>query len=311
MPDWLQSFLVSENDEKEQWDFRCSDSMSNWTTFRIGGPADLIALPGSINQFISLLQRAADTGIDYEVIGGGSNLIVRDGGIPGLVIVIRDSLTGIDMPSDRSIRVAAGTRLTELARFAGEHGLSGLEFAVGIPGTVGGAIRMNAGAFGAEIGGFISDIEIIDEECRFYRVPAEQIEFSYRSTVLADRPKSSSWWISGAIFKLEPDDPQLIRQRMDAFTRERVSKQPVQFPSAGSIFKRPDGLFPGKLIEECGLKGFRIGRAEVSEQHAGFIINRGGATARDTLLLIEHVQNEVMRLLGVALELEVRIIGVD
>jgi len=285
--------------------------MSRWTTFKVGGPADLLLSPRSNEQLAYALSLAADLEIPVEVIGGGSNLIVRDGGIRGLVVAIRENLGGITKTSPHRLLCAAGTRMTELSQFAQELGLSGLEFAIGIPGTLGGAIFMNAGAYGAQIADTVQTVDILDETLLLRRIEKEALAFSYRDSLFMQRPAGSPWRILSAELELIPDDPAQIRERMDTYTRERLSKQPVQFASAGSVFKRPQGYYTGKLIEECGLKGYSLGGAQVSQLHAGFIINTGGATASDVLSLIELIKMKVFEHSGVLLQTEVRIVGVD
>ena len=311
MRDWVLEILTASGESPDAWRFHTDVPLAQWTTFKVGGNADLLVIPQSVAQLITLLQRADAMRIPVCVIGGGSNLIVRDGGLPGLVIAIRDDPGIITEDDAWCIHTGAGTRLTQLAYFALEHGLSGLEYAVGIPGTLGGAIYMNAGAFGAVTGNLIVSVEILDETLRCRTLTATELAFSYRCSTFQRRPAEAPWWIVSACLQLTLDDPALIKQRMTENTRIRNSRQPVQYASAGSIFRRSGDLIPAKMIEEAGLKGLEYGGAQVSTQHAGFIINTGRATASDILILIDMVREAILQRYGTELELEVRILGVE
>lgn len=290
------------------FDYQCDAPMAAWTTFKVGGPADLLTEPRDTEQLTELLRRANAEKVPVQLIGGGSNLIVRDGGIVGLVIVLGDAFAGYTIDRERGqVRAAAGTRLIELARQVAEEGLSGLEFASGIPGTLGGAVTMNAGAYGGEMSGIVERVQILDQQYRLRWLDRAEMEFGYRESIVQRRP----WWIVAAELRLQPDEAAAVKARCAELAVQRRSKQPLQYPSAGSTFKRPPGHFAGQLIEASGLKGCRIGGAEVSQMHAGFIINRGGATATDVLQLIAKVQQEVWQQQGVQIEPEVRIIGVE
>ena len=279
--------------------------MHRWTTFKVGGPADMLVQPQSTQQFAELITFASSRGIPVEILGGGSNTIVRDGGIRGLVIVVGEGMARLEIASEELICAEAGVRLSSLSHLAAEESLSGLEFAAGIPGTLGGALVMNAGAYGSDISLLTERVQILDDSTCLRWLDRSEMEFSYRHSIIQEHP----WWVVAAELLLHPGDKVLIQQRMEQINRERSFKQPLQYPSAGSVFKRPTGFYAGRLIESCDLKGFTIGGAQVSPLHAGFIINTGRATALDIERLINHIQQEVLLRHGVALELEVRIIG--
>ncbi len=282
----------------------CDEPMDRHTTFRIGGPADILVMPESaaeIRECIEICRRAE---VPYYIIGNGSNILVGDGGIRGLVIEIGDGMSGVTVDGGR-IRAGAGTKLSHLARRAMEAGLSGLEFAGGIPGSFGGAVFMNAGAYGGEMRQVIETVDVLTADGRELSIPGEEMDFGYRRSIVSEK----GYIVLGAAVKLERKDPEEIRALMDDLAERRISKQPLNYPSAGSTFKRPEGYFAGKLIEDAGLKGFRTGGAMVSEKHCGFVINAGGATAADVRAVMAHVQEEVERTAGVRLEPEVRLIG--
>ena len=281
------------------------EPMSRHTTFRVGGPADALFLPESGEQVARALAAARDCGVEAIVIGNGSNLIVRDGGVRGLVIALGEGMAAIAREGD-VVTAQAGASLAKVAAFAQTEGLAGLEFASGIPGTLGGGCAMNAGAYGGQLSDVLIDAEVLlGGEVRTLAV--EQLRMGYRTSL----PLREGGVVLSARFALTPDDPAAILSRMKELNARRRDKQPLNFPSAGSTFKRPEGHFAGALIEGAGLKGRRVGGAQVSEKHAGFIVNTGGATASDILALICAVQDEVLARYGVALETEVRIIGED
>ena len=280
-----------------------NEPMSKHTTFRVGGPADLMFYPESREEVIAAIDAAKAENVPVYVIGNGSNLLVRDGGIRGLVIVLGDEFARVCVDGDR-IYAEAGVRLSKIAAIAQENGLTGLEFAGGIPGTLGGGCMMNAGAYGGQLSDVLVSCQVLlDGELRSYTL--EEMEMGYRTTM----PLRKGGVVFSAEFKLTKDDPAAIAERMRDLAARRRDKQPLQLPSAGSTFKRPEGHFAGALIEGCGLKGFTIGGAQVSEKHAGFVVNIGGATAKDILDLIAHIQDTVLAEKGVQLEPEVRIIG--
>ena len=279
--------------------------MDRYTTLRVGGPADWLAEPETEAQLCALLQFAKEQGVPALVMGNGSNLLVRDGGIRGLVIRLVRAFSGIEaIPG--GLYAQSGALLSALSRQAQEMSLTGLEFAQGIPGTVGGGAYMNAGAYGGELGKVIASVRIWDG-LSIRDIPNEEMDFSYRHS----RAMTEGWIILGAAFRLEKGDPEAISAAMRDFAARRKEKQPLKYPSAGSFFKRPTGYFAGALIENAGLKGLTVGGAQVSRKHAGFLINTGGATACDFLQLMSLVQRVVENKDHVRLEPEVRIIGSD
>ena len=280
-----------------------NEPMSRHTTFRVGGPADLMFLPASAQELCDALRLAREAGIPAQVLGNGSNLIVRDGGIRGLTIVLGEHFSDIRIEGKR-LCAQAGALLSRVAAAAMEAGLSGLEFAGGIPGTLGGGCAMNAGAYGGQISDVLVSAEVLlGGEVR--TLSLEEMQMGYRTTL----PLREGGVVLSACFELERDDSDAIQSRMKELNARRRDKQPLNLPSAGSTFKRPEGHFAGALIEGCGLKGCAIGAAQVSQKHAGFIVNTGGATAKDILQLIAHVQAVVRRETGVELEPEVKIMG--
>ena len=280
-----------------------NEPMSRHTTFRVGGPADLMFLPASAQELCDALRLAREAGVPAQVLGNGSNLIVRDGGIRGLTIVLGEHFSDIRIEGKR-LCAQAGALLSRVAAAAMEAGLSGLEFAGGIPGTLGGGCAMNAGAYGGQISDVLVSAEVLlGGEVR--TMSLEEMQMGYRTTL----PLREGGVVLSACFELERDDSDAIQSRMKELNARRRDKQPLNLPSAGSTFKRPEGHFAGALIEGCGLKGCAIGAAQVSQKHAGFIVNTGGATAKDILQLIAHVQAVVRRETGVELEPEVKIMG--
>ena len=280
-----------------------NEPMSRHTTFRVGGPADLMFLPASAQELCDALRLAREAGVPAQVLGNGSNLIVRDGGIRGLTIVLGEHFSDIRVEGKR-LCAQAGALLSRVAAAAMEAGLSGLEFAGGIPGTLGGGCAMNAGAYGGQISDVLVSAEVLlGGEVR--TLSLEEMQMGYRTTL----PLREGGVVLSACFELERDDSDAIQSRMKELNARRRDKQPLNLPSAGSTFKRPEGHFAGALIEGCGLKGCAVGAAQVSQKHAGFIVNTGGATAKDILQLIAHVQAVVRRETGVELEPEVKIMG--
>lgn len=279
------------------------EPMSRHTTFRIGGPADMMFFPAMEQQIALAIRLALDYHIPYTVIGNGSNLIVRDGGVIGLVIVLGERFSHISIENN-VLTAEAGATLSKVATEAQRAGLSGLEFASGIPGTLGGGCAMNAGAYGGQLSDALIDARVlIDGEIR--TLMRDEMQMGYRTTL----PLREGGIVLSARFRLQSGDPNAISERMRELNARRREKQPLNFPSAGSVFKRPEGYFAGALIEQAGLKGAQIGGAQVSEKHAGFIVNIGNATAGDVLTLIERVQKTVFEHSGVHLETEVRVIG--
>ncbi|CQR56118.1 UDP-N-acetylmuramate dehydrogenase [Paenibacillus riograndensis] len=270
---------------------------------RIGGRADILAAPATYEELQSIVTYARVNEIPLTVLGNGSNVIIRDGGIRGIVLQTSD-LTEMGL-RDNVLYAQCGAKIIDVSRFALEKQLAGLEFACGIPGTVGGALYMNAGAYGGEIKDVLESALAISKAGRIVTLQGEELEWGYRKSVFA----SSEFIVLEARFALQPGDPAAIKAAMDDLTHQRESKQPLEYPSCGSVFKRPPGRFAGQLIQESGLQGTRIGGAEVSRKHAGFIVNTDHATAKDYIGLIQHVQATVKNKFGVELETEVEIIG--
>ena len=280
-------------------------ALDKFTTLRVGGPADYFAEPQTEEELLLLMREAKAARIPVLLLGNGSNVLVRDGGFRGLAIRLGKGFSAIERKDD-CLYAQAGALLSTLARQALEASLTGLEFAQGIPGSVGGGVYMNAGAYGGELGQRVEFVRVLDGET-VREIPGSEMAFSYRHT----RAMEEQWIILGAQFRLTPGDPKEIETAMRDFAARRKEKQPLEYPSAGSFFKRPAGHFAGALIEGAGLKGLTVGGAQVSEKHAGFLINRGGATASDFLELMRQVQARVMEKYGVTLEPEVRIVGED
>ena len=277
--------------------------MKNYVHFKVGGPADILLIPKSKEQVIKSVEVCKENKIPFYLIGNGSNILVRDGGFRGVVISLKEVNT-IIVDGDK-IEAECGAMLKAVSDKAMENSLTGFEFACGIPGTIGGAVFMNAGAYDGEIAHVIESAEIIDEECNIVRLSNKDLDFGYRSSIVMKK----GYTVLSAVFKLEKGQVKTIKELVDDLTNKRESKQPLEYPSAGSTFKRPTGYFAGKLIQDAGLKGYSIGGAAVSEKHSGFVINKGNATAKDITDLIKYIQDEVKRQFGVELHPEVRIIG--
>ena len=286
-------------------ELRDNEPMYRHTTFRVGGPVTLMALPRSVEELSTAVSLAKEAGIEPFFLGRGSNLLVADRGAEAFLIKLAGGLDRLELLGENSLYVGAGVTLAQAAVFALEHALTGLEFAHGIPGTLGGGVFMNAGAYDGELSQVISWADVLDETGRRFRLEGPDLELGYRTSVFSRMP----WVVTGARLDLTPGDPAAIRARMEDLSHRRRSKQPLEFPSAGSTFKRPAGHFAGALIQEAGLKGVRIGGAQVSEKHAGFVVNTGGATSDDILSLIRLVRDTVLEKTGVLLEPEVRMLG--
>lgn len=282
---------------------RTDEPMSRHTTFRVGGPADYFLTPGEaeLGPVVKLLQEEQ---IPLQIIGNGSNLLVGDKGIRGAVVEIGAQLNGVSVEGSYLV-AQAGVSLARAAQEAARAHLSGLEFASGIPGTVGGAVVMNAGAYGGEMKDVVERVQVLCGGGELKMLDGEEMEFSYRHSIV---PKLNGIVLK-TVFRLEEADESLIRTKMELLKNQRAQKQPLEYASAGSTFKRPKGYFAGKLIMDSGLRGFQVGGAQVSEKHCGFVINRGDATAADILGVIRHVQRTVKEKFGVDMETEVRMIG--
>ena len=284
-------------------DIKIDETLSSYVNFKVGGPADILLIPKSKEQVIKSVEVCKENKIPFYLIGNGSNILVRDGGFRGVVISLKEVNT-IIVDGDK-IEAECGAMLKAVSDKAMENSLTGFEFACGIPGTIGGAVFMNAGAYDGEIAHVIESAEIIDEECNIVRLSNKDLDFGYRSSIVMKK----GYTVLSAVFKLEKGQVKTIKELVDDLTNKRESKQPLEYPSAGSTFKRPTGYFAGKLIQDAGLKGYSIGGAAVSEKHSGFVINKGNATAKDITDLIKYIQDEVKRQFGVELHPEVRIIG--
>ncbi|TVX91710.1 UDP-N-acetylmuramate dehydrogenase [Paenibacillus agilis] len=281
------------------------ESLCQHTYTRMGGPADLFVTPATYEEAAEVVRFARQHDIPITILGFGSNVIVRDGGIRGIVLSF-EQLTDIRV-SDSLVVAQSGAAIIDTSKFALKHSLSGLEFACGIPGSVGGALYMNAGAYGGEISDVLQDTLVLTSEGELLRLSKEDLELGYRTSVIGRK----QYIVLEATFKLVHADVEPIQRKMEELTYLRESKQPLEYPSCGSVFKRPPGYFAGQLIQESGLQGTRVGGAEVSTKHAGFIVNVDQATATEYIALIHHVQQTVKDRFNVELETEVRIIGED
>ena len=281
-----------------------NEPMSRHTSFKIGGPADLMALPATEEELQSLLERAHPMQIPVTLIGNGSNLLVRDKGIRGLVIKLGNMLCNIKADGEL-LSFGSGVSLAMASRKAADLGLKGMEFAVGIPGSIGGAVYMNAGAYDGEMSNVVESVRVIEPNGEAHLIKAEELGFAYRKTKL----QNSGRIVTEVNLKLSAGQKDEINAKMADFSQRRISKQPLELPSAGSMFKRPVGYYAGTLIEQTGLKGYTVGGAQVSQKHAGFVVNVGKATAADVLQLIKDVQEKVLDAHGVQLEPEVLVLG--
>ena len=284
-------------------DIKIDEKLSEYVNFKVGGPADILLIPNSKEQVIKSIKICKENNIPFYLIGNGSNILVRDGGFRGVVLSLKN-VKNIYVDGEK-IEAECGVMLKEVSDKAIENSLTGFEFACGIPGTIGGAVFMNAGAYDGEISKVIESAEVIDENCNIIRLSREELDFGYRSSLVMKK----GYTVLSAVFKLEKGQVKTIKELIEDLTNKRESKQPLEYPSAGSTFKRPTGYFAGKLIQDAGLKGYSIGGAAVSEKHSGFVINKGNATAKDITDLIKHIQDEVKKQFGVDLHTEVRIIG--
>ena len=284
-------------------ELKMNEPLSKHTSFRIGGGAEVMAFPKDVESLSRLLKAARELGIDPVILGAGTNVLAPDEGIAGLVICLKDSLVGMQQLSDTAIRVYAGVSMARAANFAASLSLSGLEFAHGIPGTVGGGIYMNAGAYGGEICQVCTQVAVMDMDGNQKLLSNEEMGFSYRNS----RIQGGSCIILFADFQLQPQPEVVIRAKMQELMAKRRASQPLELPSAGSAFKRPATGYAAAMIDAAGLKGFHIGDAAVSEKHAGFVVNLGNATAADVRTLLNAVADRVEQIHGVRLEPEVRI----
>lgn len=288
----------------EQVEILVAEPMKNHTTFRIGGPADALALPKTPEEVAEVVRFCHEHAQPYYVLGNGSNLLVSDEGYRGLVLQLYRNFNDIQVNGE-TITVQSGAMLAAVARTAYQTGLTGLEFASGIPGPIGGAVVMNAGAYGGEMKNVLKEVTVLTKEGEVLVIPAKALELGYRTSVI---PKNG-WIVLGAVLQLKKGDQEQILARMEELKEQRITKQPLDLPSAGSTFKRPEGYFAGKLIMDAGLRGFTVGGAQVSEKHCGFVVNRGNATAADVWELICEVKRRVKEMTGVELEPEVKLLG--
>ena len=285
-------------------EIRENEPMSERCSFKIGGPARLMLLPGSAGECAAALGALRAAGADTLVFGAGTNLLVPDEGWPGAAVCISKPMSALRLIDPVTVFAGAGASLNALAVFAAQHSLTGLEFAHGIPGSVGGGVVMNAGAYGGEIKDVLESAEFIDEDGAVKSLPAAELHLGYRHSDFS----GSARVVTGAVFRLEPGDGAEIRARMAELIEKRRASQPLEYPSAGSTFKRPAGGYAAAMIDECGLKGLAVGGAMVSEKHAGFVINAGGATCADVTALMREIQERVYARFGVMLEPEVKIV---
>lgn len=293
----LKNFVPEEN-------ISLQEPMAAHTTFRIGGPADCFVQLESREQLIGVQKYLYQVDVPFFVLGNGSNLLVSDNGFPGIILQIGQRMSGIEVDG-RRITAQAGATLAQVARTALEHGLTGLEFAAGIPGTVGGGVVMNAGAYDGELSQVVKQVNVVSRQGEIMELDNSTMEFGYRTSTIRTNP----FTVTDVIFELEEGDREQIRAKMEELAARRREKQPLEYPSAGSTFKRPRGNFAGKLIMDAGLRGYQTGGARVSDKHCGFIINVGGATAQDVRDVILEVQERVKDRFGVNLETEVLFLG--
>ena len=284
-------------------EFRMEEPMSKHTSFRIGGPAEVMLFPKCAEELAFALKQSKKLDTSLAILGAGTNILAPDDGIPGIVICLKDGMDGMTRLDENHIRVMSGVTMSRAAVFAANNGLAGMEFAHGIPGTVGGGVYMNAGAYGGEIGQICESVLVMDREGNTRRCSREEMGFSYRHSAL----ENSGEIVLSADFVLTPDAPEAIKRRMKELLAKRSASQPLDLPSAGSAFKRPVGGYAAALIDQAGLKGFRVGNAGISAKHAGFAVNLGGATAGEVKALLQEVSDKVYENSGIRLEPEIRI----
>ena len=297
--DWIEAIKTIVDESR----IRLQEPMSRHTTFRIGGMAEIFLMP-TIKEAVDVITLCRAKKIPYTIIGNGSNLLVGDKGIPGVVIEFGANASSIEV-KENMIRAEAGALLSKVAHKALEASLGGMEFAAGIPGSIGGAVTMNAGAYGGEMKDVLKEVTVMTAAGEILVLPAEKLEMGYRTSLV----KTKGYLVLSAVIVLEQGNQEAIKARMKELTEQRVSKQPLEFPSAGSTFKRPEGYFAGKLIMDAGLRGYQTGGAQVSEKHCGFVINKDNATAADVCRLLRDVQDKVKEQFGVTLEPEVKFLG--
>ena len=283
---------------------RINEPMNRHTTFRIGGPADYFLLPSSSEEVKGILEICKEESLQYFILGNGSNLLVSDEGYRGVIIQLYRNYGGLTVEGTE-IRAGAGVLLSQIAAAARNESLTGFEFAGGIPGTLGGAVVMNAGAYGGELKDVLKEAVVMDREGNIFTVPVEKLAMGYRTSLV----KTAGYLVLEVVISLKKGSQEEIRDTMKDLADRRISKQPLEYPSAGSTFKRPEGYFAGKLIMDAGLREYQVGGAQVSEKHCGFVINKGNATAADVCRLMADVQAKVQEQFGVTLEPEVKFLG--
>jgi UDP-N-acetylmuramate dehydrogenase len=281
-----------------------NEPMKNHTSFKLGGPADIFIEPDDTEQLAKAIKSLREHTIPYYIIGNGSNLLVSDKGLRGAIVKIGEKFVSVNIDGDKII-AESGILLSTLSKIAAKNSLTGMEFASGIPGALGGAVAMNAGAYGGEMKDIIEWVEVLDQDLELMRLQNAEMEFGYRKSVVEPR----KYIVIRCCLRLMKGNPDEISGRMAELTEKRKAKQPLQLPSAGSTFKRPEGYFAGKLIEDAGLRGFSLGGAQISALHCGFVVNNGGATAQNVYDLIRHVQKTVYEKFNVRLETEVKMLG--
>ena len=283
---------------------RINEPMKNHTTFKIGGPAQYYVTPESVTQIQEVVSLCKDKNIPLHVIGNGSNILVGDDGVDGVVLALFNTFSDYEI-KDNMITAQAGMSLIKLAVIALREGLTGLEFASGIPGSVGGAVYMNAGAYDGQMKDVVTSVTVLDEAGNIRILGRDELDMGYRTSTVAKH----NMIVLQVLIELKAGNKEQIKDRMNQLSELRKQKQPLEYPSAGSTFKRPEGYFAGKLIADAGLKGYSIGGAAVSEKHAGFVVNMGGATAKDVVELTDYIKKRIIEQFGVTLELEIKKIG--
>lgn len=299
----LNQFQQRIADNLPQIALRFDEPMSKHTSFRIGGPAAVMAFPQNEEELSEVLKVSGKLDIKPVILGAGTNVLAPDEGLPGLIVCLKDCMNGMELLEGGGIRVMSGVTMTRAAVFAANHGLTGMEFAHGIPGTVGGGVYMNAGAYGGEISQICRSVTVMDRNGKTRQLPREEMDFGYRHSILEE----SGEIVVSAVFGLAQDSPEAVKARMRQLQAKRSASQPLDLPSAGSAFKRPVGGYAAALIDQAGLKGYRVGNAAISGKHAGFAVNLGGATAHDVKELLTQVSDRVFAASGIRLEPEIRI----
>ena len=299
----LNQFQQRIADNLSQIALRFDEPMSKHTSFRIGGPAAVMAFPQNEEELSEVLKVSGKLDIKPVILGAGTNVLAPDEGLPGLIVCLKDCMNGMELLEGGGIRVMSGVTMTRAAVFAANHGLTGMEFAHGIPGTVGGGVYMNAGAYGGEISQICRSVTVMDRNGKTRQLSREEMDFGYRHSILEE----SGEIMVSAVFGLAQDSPEAVKARMRQLQAKRSASQPLDLPSAGSAFKRPVGGYAAALIDQAGLKGYRVGNAAISGKHAGFAVNLGGATAHDVKELLTQVSDRVFAASGIRLEPEIRI----